>query len=106
MDDFPVDLGASSQRGSARCIFHPRPDGIDPCRAGMANIVKNFGEIGNNIGGVAAGRDHIMDATILRHMFAHHVYHHVECFHAVESGTGAIRSAGRMCRLAAEPELG
>ena len=72
----------------------------------MAGDVIDFGEIGHDVGRLAAGRDHVVDAGGLGHVLPHHVHHDVHRLDAVQGGATLVGGGGSVGGHAPEAELG
>ncbi len=72
---------------------------------GVANVVEDFAEIGDDIGGAAAGGDDVVNAREVGRMLAQQLGRVVRQLDRVEGGSAHLGRRGRVRARAVEPEL-
>ena len=94
VDHFVVHRRSGTERSAFGGFDHAIEHFLDDARVQVTHVVIGLREVGHDIGGRAAARDHVVDSRIGRHMLAHHVDHVVHRLDGVERGASAVRRTG------------
>lgn len=99
-------FGFSGESGTGGGVLDALPDVVEDLHGGMAGVDVDFGVVGDDVGGAAAGGDDVVDAGLLGDVLAEEVDGVVEEHDGVEGGAALFGVRGGVGGDAAEAELG
>ena len=101
-----LELGLGGQGAGLGAFEQPRIELADDVGLRVANVKERFGEIRDDVGGVAAGRDDMMNSREVGSVLAQQLGRVGGELDRVEGRPALLRCPGGMRALAPEPELG